>query len=133
MKNIILILTLAVVFFSACQQENKTPPTISDLTILEDSILKEQGAQLSFSYAISDDIELSKFRVRVIDDFSDARLDLAPWFYENDFNVSGAEVIDTMSITLPYPDLETGVYKLEFTVADIDDNETFQQKGFVIY
>ena len=128
--KIVLVVTVLV---SACGEKVSDPPVISSLNLVQDSIMSEQGAVLRLAYSISDDNGLSKFRLTILDDFPDARFALAPWFYENDFEASGTEQSDTITVNLPYPDLEPGQYKLSFTVADIDENEKAQDKSFVIY
>lgn len=128
--KIVLVVTVLV---SACGEKVSDPPVISSLNLVQDSIMSEEGAVLRLAYSISDDNGLSKFRLTILDDFPDARLALAPWFYENDFEASGTEQSDTITVDLPYPDLEPGQYKLSFTVADIDENEKAQEKSFVIY
>ena len=133
MKMFLKIVLVAVVLFSACEEKKSDPPEILSLSLVQDSIMKQQGAILRLVYSISDDNGLSKFRLTILDDFPDARVALAPWFYENDFDVTGLEKTDTLEVALPYPDLELGQYKLRFTVADIDDNEIPQEKSFVIY
>lgn len=131
MKAILKIFVLSCIL-SACS--NNEPPTISNLTILNPNseILKEEGAQLRFIYSFSDDQGLNKYRVSIIDNFVDARISSAPWFYEQDVNLSGTTSSDTISITLPYPDIEPGRYRLTVTVQDIDQEETSQNKTFHI-
>jgi hypothetical protein len=133
MKIFFKIVLVVTIFVSACGEKESDPPVIASLNLVQDSIMSEQGAVLQLSYSISDDNGLSKFRLTILDDFPDARLSLAPWFYEQDFNVTGTEQSDTLLVNLPYPDLEPGQYKLSFTVADIDENETAQEKSLVIY
>lgn len=128
--KIVLVVTVLV---SSCGEKVSDPPVISSLNLVQDSIMSEQGAVLRLAYSISDDNGLSKFRLTILDDFPDARFALAPWFYENDFDASGTEQSDTITVNLPHPDLEPGQYKLSFTVADIDENEKAQDKSFVIY
>ena len=129
MKAIIKIFVLGCIL-TACTE----PPTIANLTILNTNseILKEEGAQLQFTYSFSDDQGLNKYRVSIIDNFVDARISSAPWFYEQDVNLTGTSTSDTISITLPYPDIEPGRYRLTVTVQDIDQEETSQNKTFYI-
>ena len=132
--KVFLKFTLALtVLVSACTQDKSDPPTIVNLDLVQDSILKEDGAILQLTYAISDDNGLDKFRITILDDFPDARFALAPWFFEEDYDASGTNLSDTITINLPYPDLEVGQYKITFTVADIDQNEKSKDKTFFIY
>ena len=130
MKNTFKIFILAILF-AACCQENDVP-TINSFSLDSDTIQKEEGALLKFSYSFSDDSGLNQFRVSVIDDFEDARLFSAPWNYDKDYDLSGTSVSDSLSIGLPYPDLETGRYKLTIIVQDIDGEETAESKTFNI-
>ncbi|MGC6470181.1 MAG: DUF4625 domain-containing protein [Flavobacteriales bacterium] len=132
MKSIFKIFIITCVFV-ACSNEGE-PPTINTLTILnqDSQILKEEGAQLQFVYSFSDDNGLNQFRVSVIDDFEDARLSSAPWNFDNDYSLSGLSVSDTLKITLPYPDLEPGKYKLTVILQDIDQEETTLSRTFNI-
>tara|TARA_B110000305_G_C19399894_1_gene619564 strand:- start:151 stop:552 length:402 start_codon:yes stop_codon:yes gene_type:complete len=133
MKMFLKIVLAVTVLVSACGEKESDPPVISSLSLVQDSVMSQQGAVLEVVYSISDDNGLSKFRLTILDDFPDARLALAPWFYERDFDVSGTDFSDTVVVSLPFPDVEPGQYKLSFTVADIDDNEKAQEKSFVIY
>jgi hypothetical protein len=133
MKMFLKILLAVTVLVSACGEKESDPPVVVSLNLVQDSIMSEQGAILQLVYSITDDNGLSKFRLTILDDFPDARVALAPWFYERDFDVSGTSASDTVTVNLPYPDLEPGQYKLTFTVADIDDNEKAQEKSLVIY
>ena len=130
--KIVLAVTVLV---SACGEKEieSDPPVISSLSLVQDSIMSQQGAVLEIVYSISDDNGLSKFRLTILDDFPDARFALAPWSDDLDFDVTGTEYSDTVVVSLPFPDVEPGQYKLSFTVADIDDNEKAQEKSFVIY
>jgi hypothetical protein len=133
MKLFLKFILALTVFVSACTQDKSDPPSIVNLNLVQDSILKEDGAILQLTYAISDDNGLDKFRITILDDFPDARFALAPWFFEEDYDVSGTNLSDTVTINLPYPDLEVGQYKITFTVADIDQNERSIDKSFFIY
>ena len=130
MKAIINLFVLACIF-SACTSDS---PSIDSFSVLNSNseILKEDGAQLQFSYSFSDDNGLSKYRVSVIDDFEGARVASAPWYYEDDFDLSGTSASDTKSIELPYPDIEPGRYKLTLTVQDVDQQESAQNKTFYV-
>lgn len=130
MKNLFKILTLAILF-AACGQDNEVP-TINSFTLDSSTIQKEEGALLKFSYSFSDDSGLNQFRVSVIDDFEGARLSSAPWNYDKDYDLSGTSSSDSLSIALPYPDLEPGRYKLTLIVQDIDGEETAESKTFYI-
>lgn len=128
MKVIFKLFVLAC-FFASCGSES---PSIDSLSIQNENaeILKEEGAQIDFSYSFSDDNGLGKFRVEVIDDFEDAKITSAPWNDIWDFDLSGTSSSGSKSIPLPYPDIELGRYKLVVTVVDIDDQETAQNKTF---
>ena len=128
MKVIFKLLVLAC-FFASCGSES---PSIDSLLIQNENaeILKQEGAQLDFSYSFSDDNGLGKFRVEVIDDFEDAKVASAPWYFTEDYDLSGTSSSGSKSITLPYPDVELGRYKLTITVSDIDDQEAAQNKTF---
>jgi hypothetical protein len=133
MKVFLKIILVLSVLISACGEKLSDPPVIVSMNLVQDSIIKEEGAVLQLAYSISDDNGLNKFRLTILDDFPDARFALAPWFFEQDYDVSGTENSDTVTIELPYPDLEVGQYKLSFTIADIDENENVQDKTFIIY
>lgn len=131
MKTFIKIFVLACIF-SACSEEN--PPTIDTLTILNNNsqIQKAEGAQLQFYYSFTDDNGLNRYKVSVIDDFPDARTSSAPWFFEEEYNLTGTSSSDTFAVTLPYPDIEVGRYKLTVTVQNIDQLETALDRTFYI-
>ena len=128
MKVIFKLFVLAC-FFASCGSES---PSIDSLSIQNENaeILKEEGAQIDFSYSFSDDNGLGKFRVEVIDYFEDAKITSAPWNDIWDFDLSGTSSSGSKLIPLPYPDIELGRYKLVVTVVDIDDQETAQNKTF---
>lgn len=131
MKNLLslfLILTLVI----SCSTKESDSPVINSLMITSTNIQKADGAILEFSYEFSDDEGLNKFRVSVLDDFVDARLNSAPWNYEQDFQLSGISAVDTVQIGLPFPDLEPGRYELTTIVQDIDGRETAQSATFYI-
>tara|TARA_B100001059_G_scaffold46906_1_gene39828 strand:+ start:1101 stop:1460 length:360 start_codon:yes stop_codon:yes gene_type:complete len=115
----------------ACTQKNDSP-VINSITLTSSNIQKSVGAFLEFIYEFSDDNGLNQFRVSVLDNFENARLQSAPWNFERDYNLSGTNVNDTLQIALPYPDLEPGRYELTITVQDIDGEETAQNKSFYI-
>ncbi len=131
MKAIIKIFVLSCIL-TACS--NNEPPTITNLSILNTNseILKEEGAQLKFSCSFSDDNGLSRFRLEVIDNFVNARIASKPWNRTFEYDLSGTTASKTDSITLPFPDLEPGRYRLIVTVQDIDQEETSQNKTFHI-
>lgn len=128
MKNL-LTLTFVVTLMFACTQKNDSP-VINSITLTSSNIQKADGAFLEFIYEFSDDNGLNQFRVSVIDDFEDARLSSAPWNYDKDYDLSGTSVSDSLSLGLPYPDLEPGRYKLTIIVQDIDGEETAESKTF---
>ena len=130
MKNF-FALSIVLILMASCQPQNDAP-TINSLTIVNTNIQKADGAVLEFIYEFSDDNGLNQFRASVLDNFIDARLQSAPWNYENDYNLSGTSVIDTLQIALPYPDLEPGRYELTITVQDIDGEETSQKNTFYV-
>ena len=130
MKNF-FALSILLILMASCQPQNDAP-TINSLTIVNTNIQKADGAVLEFIYEFSDDNGLNQFRASVLDNFIDARLQSAPWNYENDYNLSGTSVIDTLQIALPYPDLEPGRYELTITVQDIDGEETSQKNTFYV-
>lgn len=130
MKNF-FALSIVLILMASCQPQNDAP-TINSLTIVNTNIQKADGAVLEFIYEFSDDNGLNQFRASVLDNFTDARLQSAPWNYEKDYNLSGTSVIDTLQIALPYPDLEPGRYELTITVQDIDGEETSQKNTFYV-
>ena len=130
MKNAFKIFILTLLF-GACSPENQVP-TINSFSLDSTTIQKEEGALLKFSYSFYDDSGLNQFRVSVIDDFEDARQSSAPWNYDKDYDLSGISVSDSLSIGLPYPDLEPGRYKLTIIVQDVDGEETAESKTFNI-
>jgi|SaaInl85LU_5_DNA_1037374.scaffolds.fasta_scaffold70630_2 hypothetical protein len=130
MKNAIKIFVIALLF-GACGSENEAP-TITSFTLESSTITKQEGATLNFSYTFSDDQGLDKFRVSVIDDFEDARLSSAPWQIDNDYDLSGTSSSDSLSIALPFQDVEPGRYRLTLTVLDIDGAEVSESKTFFI-
>jgi uncharacterized protein (DUF2141 family) len=130
MKNLLTIALVMTLMF-ACTQKNDSP-VINSITLTSSNIQKADGAFLEFIYEFSDDNGLNQFRVSVLDNFENARLQSAPWNFERDYNLSGTNVNDTLQIALPYPDLEPGKYELTITVQDIDGEETAQNKSFYI-
>ena len=78
---------------AACSDEGSSlinnPPRIISFEILNSNsqILIEEGAQLQFSYELSDDKALNQFRVTIYDDFPNARLFSAPWNYEEEIKI----------------------------------------------
>ncbi len=130
MKNLLTLAFVMTLMF-ACTQKNDSP-VINSITLTSSNIQKSVGAFLEFIYEFSDDNGLNQFRVSVLDNFENARLQSAPWNFERDYNLSGTNVNDTLQIALPYPDLEPGRYELTITVQDIDGEETAQNKSFYI-
>lgn len=108
-------------------------PQINNLTILNDSIQKAPGALFQFTVGFSDDNGLSQYRVRVEDDFINARQQDAPWYFEDDYEINGLSVSENQVIELPYPDLEQGRYRLDVIVQDIDLGESNESQYFFIY
>tara|TARA_Y100000385_G_scaffold136419_2_gene141761 strand:- start:630 stop:1028 length:399 start_codon:yes stop_codon:yes gene_type:complete len=130
MKNLLTLAFVMTLMF-ACTQKNDSP-VINSITLTSSNIQKADGAFLEFIYEFSDDNGLNQFRVSVLDNFENARLQSAPWNFERDYNLSGTNVNDTLQIALPYPDLEPGRYELTIIVQDIDGEETAQNKSFYI-
>ena len=130
MKNLLTLVFVMTLMF-ACTQKNDAP-VINSITLSSSNIQKADGAFLEFIYEFSDDNGLNQFRVSVLDNFEDARLQSAPWNFEKDYSLSGTSANDTLQIALPYPDLEPGRYELTITVQDIDGEETAQNKSFYI-
>jgi hypothetical protein len=134
MKNFLKTCLIIALFASACKQDDSDPPKIVSFDIVQDSIAREDGAKLQFTYSLLDDVGLSKLRVTVLSDFdAAARLNSDIWEYEKDFVLSGLELSETKSIVLPYPNLELGRYELTITIADSHDNEVSSRKNFIIY
>jgi hypothetical protein len=128
MRNLLSIFMILAILGS-CKKEAE-PPQISVLNLSSADIQKEEGAYLEFAYSFSAEDGLNQFRVQVIDDFVDARLQSAPWNYERDYSISGLSVEDTLKIILPYPDIEPGRYKLTVTVQDTGEQETALSRSF---
>ena len=131
MKKISLI-AFVISVFAACL-ETSISPQINNLTILNDSIQKGPGALFQFTIDFSDDNGLSKYRVRVEDDFQNARLHDAPWYFQEDYGINGLNVTENHVIELPYPDLEHGRYRLDIIVQDVDLLESSESQYFFIY
>ena len=108
-------------------------PQINNLTILNDSIQKAPGALFQFTVDFSDDNGLSQYRVRIEDNFKNARQQDAPWYFEEDYEINGLSVSENQVIELPYPDLEQGRYRLDIIVQDIDLGESSENQHFFIY
>ncbi len=108
-------------------------PQINNLTILNDSIQKAPGSLFQFTVDFSDDNGLSQYRVRIEDNFPNARQQDAPWYFEEDYEINGLSVSENQVIELPYPDLEQGRYRLDIIVQDIDLGESSENQHFFIY
>lgn len=130
MKNF-FALSIVLIIMVSCQSQNDVP-SINSLTITNTNIKKANGAVLEFIYEFYDDNGLNQFRASVLDNFVDARLQSAPWNYQEDYNLSGTYVIDTLQIALPFPDLEPGRYELTITVQDVEGEETSQKNTFYV-
>ena len=128
--------TVIVAFFGcilvACIDTSDLPQ-INNLTILNDSIQKAPGALFQFTVDFSDDNGLSQYRVRIEDNFPNARQQDAPWYFEEDYEINGLSVSENQIIELPYPDLEQGRYRLDVIVQDIDLGESSENQHFFIY
>ena len=128
--------TVIVAFFGcilvACVDTSDLPQ-INNLTILNDSIQKAPGALFQFTVDFSDDNGLSRYRVRIEDNFPNARQQDAPWYFEEDYEINGLSVSENQIIELPYPDLEQGRYRLDVIVQDIDLGESSENQHFFIY
>ena len=131
MKKIVLAAFIGSML-SACLDTSDLPQ-INNLTILNDSIQKAPGALFQFTVDFSDDNGLSKYRVRVEDNFPNARLQDAPWYFEEDYEINGLSFSENQVIELPYPDLEQGRYRLDVIVQDIDLGESSESLNFFIY
>ena len=131
MKKIFLI-AFIVSMLVACVDTSDLPQ-INNLTILNDSIQKSPGALFQFEIYFSDDNGLSKYRVRVEDDFPNARLQDSPWYFEEDYEINGLSAIENQVIELPYPNLEQGRYRLDIIVQDINLLESSETQHFFIY
>ena len=131
MKKIVLA-ALVVSMLSACLDTSDLPQ-INNLTILNDSIQKAPGALFQFTVDFSDDNGLSKYRIRVEDNFPNARLQDAPWYFEEDYDINGLSFSENQVIELPYPDLEQGRYRLDVIVQDVDLGESSESQHFFIY
>jgi ABC-type lipoprotein release transport system permease subunit len=133
MKKMFAILFVVAAIVTSCGDETSDAPIIQELTVLTDSVQINPGAVFQFKLTLSDDEGLSKYRIRVEDELDNARLQAAPWYYEEDFNLSGLSYEATVPLELPYPDIEPGDYRLDIIVVDIDGNETAEKRYFVIY
>ena len=131
MKKIVLV-AFVVTMLLACVDTSDLPK-INNLTILNDSIQKAPGALFQFTVDFSDDNGLSQYRVRVEDNFQNARLQDAPWYFEEDYKINGLSFSDNQVIELPYPDLEQGRYRLDIIVQDVDLGESSESQHFFIY
>ena len=131
MKKIVLIAFIGSMLAACVDTSNL--PQINNLTILNDSIQKSPGALFEFTVDFSDDNGLSQYRVRVEDDFPNARLQYAPWYFEEDYEISGLSASENQVIELPYPDLEQGRYRLDVIVEDIDLGVSSESQYFFIY
>ena len=129
MKN--LFYASLILFIVSCTKESDAP-VIGSLTIQSTTIQKAEDANLTFSYAISDDNGLNRLKIDVIDDFPDARVALAPFFYTETLTISGSSKSETINIPIPFPDTEVGNYELKLSVQDIDGNETSAKRNFEI-
>lgn len=128
--------TVLIAFFgcmlAACVDTSDLPQ-INNLTILNDSIQKAPGALFQFTVDFSDDNGLSQYRVRIEDDFPNARQQDAPWYFEEDYEINGLSVSENQVIELPYPDVEQGRYRLDVIVQDTDLLESSESQHFFIY
>jgi len=131
MKKTVLITFLGCML-AACIDTSDLPQ-INNLTILNDSIQKAPGALFQFTVDFSDDNGLSQYRVRIEDNFKNARQQDAPWYFEEDYEINGLSVSENQVIELPYPDLEQGRYRLDIIVQDIDLGESSENQHFFIY
>ena len=130
--NKIFLIGFLTFTLAACV-ETSISPQINNIIILNDSIQKAPGALFQFTIDFSDDNGLSKYRVRVEDDFPNARFYDAPWYFEEDYVINGLNVTENHVIELPYPDLEHGRYRLDIIVQDIDLLESSESQYFFIY
>ena len=131
MKKTVVIAFLG--FMLAACVDTSDLPQINNLTILNDSIQKAPGALFQFTVDFSDDNGLSQYRVRIEDDFPNARQQDAPWYFEEDYEINGLIFSENQVIELPYPDLEQGRYRLDVIVQDNDLGENSENQHFFIY
>ena len=129
------------IFLVACDDSNpfdlgsnsSADPVIQNLTCSE-SVQKEVGAEFNCGFSFSDDNGLYQYRLRIEDDFKNARLSDAPWYFEEDYLCDSVlNYQENKIILLPYPDLEIGRYRLDIIVADIDQNEVNESRYFEIH
>lgn len=138
MKKVVFALLAGVIMLSACEDsEVKVPPVIEELVVENDSIQIEEFMSFSFTYRFTDNTGLSKFKVRIEDDFVGARLSAAPWYVEEEYDLEGLLGEGERSYGILFdtenPDVEPGRYRLDVIVQDIDLNETSESQHFVIY
>ena len=130
MKKIILAAFVGSML-SACLDTSDLPQ-INNLTILNDSIQKAPGALFQFTVDFSDDNGLSKYRVRVEDNFPNARLHDAPWYFEEDYEIDGLSVSRESSDRTSLSRFRAR-YRLDIIVQDIDLGESSESQYFFIY
>ena len=138
MKKVFFAILVGGLMLSACEDsEVKVPPVIEELVVESDSIQIEAYMSFSFTYRFTDNTGLSKFKVRIEDEFEGARLSAAPWNLEEEYDLEGLLGEGAKSYGILYdtehPDVEPGRYRLDVIVQDIDLNETSESQYFVIY
>ena len=129
MKNLFYV---SLILFIVSCTKGSDAPVIGSLTIQSTTIQKGEDANLTFSYEISDDNGLNRLKIDVIDDFPNARVALAPFYYTDNFPISGSSKSETVNIPIPEVDVEVGNYELKLSVQDIDGNETSAKRNFEI-
>ena len=89
---------------SACEEsEVKVPPVIEELVIETDSIQIEAYMSFSFTYRFTDNTGLSKFKVRIEDEFEGARLSAAPWNLEEEYDLDYCtELVKEMEVAFKW-------------------------------
>lgn len=138
MKKVFFAIIVGGLMLSACEEsEMEIPPVIEELVIENDSIQIGEFMSFAFTYRFTDNTGLSKFKVRVEDDFEGARLSSAPWNIEEEYDLEGLLGEGARSYAISSgtanPDVEPGRYRLDVIVQDIDMNETSESQHFVIY
>ena len=133
MRNSLIVLVFGALFLSACDGSDSDNPVISNFMVLNDSLKIDSVAVLQFTVHFEDDNGLNRYRVRIEDDFVGSRLLSALWDYQEDFALSGTSTDESLSIEMPYEDIEPGKYRLDIIVQDIDLNEASVSQHFHVY
>lgn len=123
----------ASILFASCEDGLMGDPQINNLTILEDSIMVEPAALLQFTAEYSDDNGLAQYKVRIEDDFVEGRLANSLWGFEEVYDLSGTTYEENFPLEVPYNDVESGRYRLDVILQDVDGNETSESRHFYLY